>query len=63
MADSGSSDSIRAGNEAYGPPPKPQKIPQLTLACSNPKGVAGVPLEKGVSHTEHVDLNRNLEAK
>ncbi|KAH6623780.1 hypothetical protein F5144DRAFT_615477 [Chaetomium tenue] len=46
MTDSGSSDSIRAGDDQ-----------------SNPKGVAGVPLEKGVSHTEHVDLNRNLEAR
>ncbi|KAH6847111.1 hypothetical protein B0I37DRAFT_430378 [Chaetomium sp. MPI-CAGE-AT-0009] len=46
MADSGSSDSIRASNDQ-----------------SNPKGVTGAPLEKGVSHTEHVDLSRNLEAK
>ncbi|KAK4142896.1 uncharacterized protein C8A04DRAFT_29473 [Dichotomopilus funicola] len=27
------------------------------------KGVAGAPLEKGVSHTEHVDLNQNLQAR
>ncbi|KAK4038062.1 hypothetical protein C8A01DRAFT_17813 [Parachaetomium inaequale] len=46
MADSGSSDSIRAGNDH-----------------SDSKGVAGAPLEKGVSHTEHVDLNKNLEAR
>ncbi|AEO60112.1 hypothetical protein MYCTH_2308979 [Thermothelomyces thermophilus ATCC 42464] len=44
MADSGSSDSIRQGNE-------------------QPKGVAGTSLEKGFSHTEHVNLNANLEAR
>ncbi|KAL2144384.1 hypothetical protein VTI28DRAFT_9208 [Corynascus sepedonium] len=47
MADSGSSDSIQPGNNQPG----------------DYKGVAGSPLEKGVSHTEHVDLNANLEAK
>ncbi|KAK4247565.1 hypothetical protein C7999DRAFT_41108 [Corynascus novoguineensis] len=47
MADSGSSDSIQPGNNQPG----------------DYKGVAGPPLEKGVSHTEHVDLNANLEAK
>ncbi|KAL2176495.1 uncharacterized protein P884DRAFT_29905 [Thermothelomyces heterothallicus CBS 202.75] len=44
MADSGSSDSIRPGNE-------------------QPKGVAGTSLEKGFSHTEHINLNENLEAR
>ncbi|AEO67862.1 0aee102a-6c78-4519-849c-70092b746bbd [Thermothielavioides terrestris] len=43
MADNGSSDSIRAGNDS--------------------KGVAEDHLEKGVLRTEHVDLNRNLEAR
>lgn len=27
------------------------------------KGVVGHHLERGVSHTEHVDLNQNLEAR
>ncbi|KAL2166969.1 hypothetical protein VTG60DRAFT_1927 [Thermothelomyces hinnuleus] len=44
MADSGSSDSIRPGND-------------------QPKGVAGTSLEKGFSHSEHVNLNANLEAR
>jgi len=47
MADNGSSDSIQAGNDQSG----------------DFKGVAGAHLEKGVSHTEHVDLNANLEAR
>ncbi|KAL2019370.1 hypothetical protein VTK56DRAFT_9750 [Thermocarpiscus australiensis] len=47
MADSPSSDSIRAGNSH----------------SSDVKGVAGHHLEKGFLNTEHVDLNRNLEAR
>ncbi|KAK4152217.1 putative polyol transporter 1 [Chaetomidium leptoderma] len=47
MADSGSSDSIRAGNDQ---------------SDSKEVGVERH-LEKGVSHTEHVDLNQNLEAR
>ncbi|KAK4241198.1 putative polyol transporter 1 [Achaetomium macrosporum] len=47
MADSGSSDSIQAGNDQYG----------------DSKGVVGHHLEKGVSNTDHVDLSRNLEAR
>ncbi|KAK4124332.1 hypothetical protein N657DRAFT_680344 [Parathielavia appendiculata] len=52
MADSGSSDSVQVAKDQ-----------SLQLSSSDPKGAAGHHLEKGVSHAEHVDLNRNLEAR
>lgn len=36
---------------------------RFCLNSAESKGVAGAPLEKGVSHTEHIDLNQNLQAK
>ncbi|KAK4100414.1 hypothetical protein N658DRAFT_507927 [Parathielavia hyrcaniae] len=52
MADNGSSDSM--------PAVKDQSLESTAISS---KGAAGHHLEKGVSHTEHVDLNRNLEAR